>query len=96
MWRKHGKENKGNTTFWNRLIPSHWKKTLWGQQYVSSTAWWKRVYQFEIELHNAVVTSMPAISVRTELNIPNAKRVNDLSEVMQGGHGIYILPVARF
>ena len=92
MLRKHEKENRSNTTFWNRLIPCRWEETLWGQQYLSATGWWKRVYQFEIELRNASVASIPAISVRTEeLYLPNAKRVNSLSEVVDGGYGIYIL-----
>lgn len=84
--------SKRLTNLWNRLIPYRWEETLWGQQYLSATGWWKRVYQFEIELHNAVVASIPAISVRTEeLYIPNAKRVNSLSEVVDGGDGIYII-----
>ena len=80
------------TNFWNRLIPYRWEETLRGQQYLRATGWWKRVYQFEIELHNAVVASIPAISVRTgKLDIPNAKRVNSPSEVVDGDDGIYII-----
>ena len=43
MLREHEKENRSNTTFWNRLIPYCWEETLSGQQYIIGQRWWREV-----------------------------------------------------
>lgn len=51
MLREHEKENRSNTTFWNRLIPYCWEETLSGQQYIMGQRWWREV-QRQTLLHD--------------------------------------------